>query len=214
MSLEENLSKTKQFSEYDFMRLFLAYLAFNGITKIDANELKFQLVKYYKDERYKILFEEISLKQQIEGDFLELDDCLLNARLYGLLSNPIQGTNKRKIFIEEPSKIFNSYSDEYKNHMHELVSEYINELSKPKIAFVGSSKKFMNTFIEKLNNNEILKDTCPQVGEEFILNDEVAKEEIRKYNELLNSSILDMTSEECLGYVYHDENGLVLKKKK
>ena len=70
MSLEENLSKTKQFSEYDFMRLFLAYLAFNGITKIGANELKFQLVKYYKDERYKILFEEISLKQQIEGDFL------------------------------------------------------------------------------------------------------------------------------------------------
>lgn len=87
-------------------------------------------------------------------------------------------------------------------------------LSKPKIAFVGSSKKFMNTFIEKLNNNEILKDTCPQVGEEFILNDEVAKEEIRKYNELLNSSILDMTSEECLGYIYNDENGLVLKKKK
>ncbi len=204
----------KKFSEYDFMRLFLADLVSKGITKIDVNELKFQLVKYYKDERYRLLFEEISLKQQIEGDFLELDDCLLNARLYGLLSNPIQKTNKRKIFIEEPSKIFNYYSDEYKNHMHELVSDYINELSKPKIAFVGSSKKFMNTFIEKLNNDEFLKDICPQVGEEFILNDNASKEEIRKYNELLNSGILNMTSEECLGYIYHDENGLVLKKRK
>lgn len=69
MRLSKDFEVSKKFNEYDFMRLFLAYLVFNGITKIYANELKFQLVKYYKDERYKILFEEISLKQQIEEIF-------------------------------------------------------------------------------------------------------------------------------------------------
>lgn len=187
----------KSFSEYDFIRLFLAYLVVKGITKIDIVKLKFELVKYYKNEKYSLLFEEISLKQQIEGDFVELEDCLLNARLCGLLSNSIQGTNERKIFIEEPSKIYNSYSDNYRNPMHQLVSEYINELKKPKVAIVGTTKMFMSSFIEKLNNNEFVKDTCPQVGQEFNPTDETIEDQLKKYNELLDSGILDNTTKDC-----------------
>lgn len=174
----------KKFSEYDFIRLFLAYFVVKGITKINIDKLKFELVKYYKDEKYEILFEEFSLKQQVEGDFVELEDCLSNAKLCRLISNPIQGTNERKIFIEDAGKIYNYYSDEYRNHMYKLVSDYINELIK--------SKTCMNSFMEKLNNNEFEKDTCPQVGKEFIPTTDVIEEELKEYNELLKSGILDV----------------------
>lgn len=57
--------------------------------------------------------------------------------------------------------------------------------------------KFVKQFVEKLNNNEFVKDICPQVEEGFIPTVDVVEEELKKYNELLGSSILDNITKDC-----------------
>lgn len=109
-----------KFSEKDFILLLLVKLFENGITKIDTMELKHVLANYYSIEEYSLLFEDISLKEQIEGSFVELDDALLFAQFIGMLSNPIQGTNVRITWGKE---IDGLYSEEYVTKMNSLVSE-------------------------------------------------------------------------------------------
>jgi hypothetical protein len=145
--------------------------------------LAYELSEFYKFEEYKVLFEVFSLKQQIEGDFVDLENSVNNAQLYGLLSMPIQGTDSRIILIEEPNKIYNSYSDECKNKMEQLVTSYINQLNWeiPRIAFIGDEhieRHTIASLLEKLSEKETclrIDDCCRLLDSEII--DEVTREE-------------------------------------
>lgn len=117
------------FSRKDFISLLLVKLLENGINKIDTMELKYILAPYYKKEEYKCLFEDLSLKEQAEGSFVELDEALLFAQFLGMLSEQVNGTNIRIIWWKEVGELFN-YSAEYVSKMDKLVSDLKSLLDK------------------------------------------------------------------------------------
>ena len=84
------------------------------------------------------------------------------------------------------------------------------------------SENFAEHFIEKLNNNELKSESCPKP--EYFMSDEFVEKELEKYNELLESGILNNATKDCrtcgnmscrveqhekpvegcLGYINHD----------
>ena len=126
------ICKRPEFSDYDFIRLFFALIYKKGQFSFDRNMLKYQLYGYYHMEEYRQLFQDIAVKQQIEGNFLDIEDALQNAVLYGLInsfdSQPVD--NKRLIFIDKEycEEILHSYSDDYVNKMDCLTDLYLEDL--------------------------------------------------------------------------------------
>ena len=96
--LIDPIPNKKEFTEYDFIRLFLATLSKKGIYKIDTVKLSYRLVNFYKISEFKDILV-MPVKRQIEGDFVDMSECINNAHLCGLVSNPIQGSNERLIWI-------------------------------------------------------------------------------------------------------------------
>ena len=131
-ALRKSVVAKHDFSEQDFISLLLFKLLENGISKIDTMKLKYILADYYFEEEYACLFEDLSLKEQIEGSFVELDDALVFAHFAGLLSNPIQGTNTRMIWspLED---ISSNYPMEYNLKMNKLVNDYSQKISSEKL---------------------------------------------------------------------------------
>lgn len=121
------LSKST-FSDNDFITLLLSKLFANGISKIDTMKLKYILADYYSDEEYTFLFEDLALKEQIEGNYVELDDALLFAHFAGLLSNPIQGTNIRMIWsaLEDVSSNYSIKHNSVINKLAYNISSRLN----------------------------------------------------------------------------------------
>lgn len=150
------------FNEQDFIKLLLSKLLKNGISKIDPMKLKYLLADYYSKEEYAFLFEDLALKEQIEGNYVEFDDALVFAHFAGLLSNPIQGTNTCMIWssLEDVSS---NYSIEYNLKMDELAHNLSSRLN--------------------INNNSInqSQDSREAVSKQ----DEIEKElyEVRVFNE-------------------------------
>ena len=116
------------FNEQDFIKLLLSKLLKNGISKIDPMKLKYLLADYYSKEEYAFLFEDLTLKEQIEENYVEFDDALVFAHFVGLLSNPIQGTNMCMIWssLEDVSS---NYSTEYNLKMDELAHNLSSRLN-------------------------------------------------------------------------------------
>lgn len=118
------------FNEYDFIRLFLAYLRINGCIFINKDRLRYDLYNMYQNKEYKELFQDIAVKQQIEGNFLDIEEALHSAELYGLLSfhDTNSSCSRRMILINEDESfsIIDSYEDIYKSMMDELVGEFFN----------------------------------------------------------------------------------------
>lgn len=120
------LSQTS-FSEYDFIRLFVAELLENGIVKIDISKLGYELIEFYRKQEYSELFD-MPEKKQIEGDFVDISSCIQQAILGGILSShTIQNTDERLIILSDDDKkeIINSYDEQYISKMKSMVSEYI-----------------------------------------------------------------------------------------
>ena len=120
------LSQTS-FSEYDFIRLFVAELLENGIVKIDISKLGYELIEFYRKQEYSELFD-MPVKKQIEGDFVDISSCIQQAILGGILSShTIQNTDERLIILSDDDKkeIINSYDEQYISKMKSMVSEYI-----------------------------------------------------------------------------------------
>ena len=105
------LSQTS-FSEYDFIRLFVAELLENGIVKIDISKLGYELIEFYRKQEYSELFD-MPVKKQIEGDFVDISSCIQQAILGGILSD------------DDKKEIINSYDEQYISKMKSMVSEYI-----------------------------------------------------------------------------------------
>ena len=92
----------------------------------------YDLIDFYKDENFKELFEDLSIKKQLEGDFVDLSGCLQEAELYEIISvTSIQNTNNRLIFLNknEAENIINSYKSKYINKMNQLVEGYIAKIA-------------------------------------------------------------------------------------
>ena len=126
------ICKRPEFSDYDFIRLFFAFINKKGQLSFDRNMLRYQLYEYYHMEEYRQLFQDIAVKQQIEGNFLDIEEALQNAVLYGLINsfNSQPSGNKRLIFIdkEQCEEILHSYSDDYVNKMDCLTDLYLEDL--------------------------------------------------------------------------------------
>ncbi len=120
-----------EFNDYDFIRLFLAYLKINGSAFVDIDKLRYDLYELHQNPEYKDLFQDFAVKQQIEGDYLDIEEAWQNAILYGLLSSHTCNPNnsRRIIFINEDESIsiINSYSESYKEKMEKLVDELLDK---------------------------------------------------------------------------------------
>lgn len=116
------------FSENAFITLFLSKLLDNGVSKIDTMKLKYILAEYYSEEEYAFLFEDLALKEQIEGNYVELDAALLFAHFAGLLSNPIQGTNMRMIW-SALENVSSNYSIKYNSMTNKLAYNISSKLN-------------------------------------------------------------------------------------
>ncbi len=144
-----------QFNNYDFMRLFLAYLRVNGITFINKDNLRYNLYELYQNKEYKDLFQDFAVKQQIEGNFLDIDYAIQNAVLYGLISAHDCNLNnsKRVILIDENESItiINSYSENYKEKMERLVGEFLDK------SINKRDKYYYDGKIKQLKKRKILR---------------------------------------------------------
>ncbi len=91
-------------------------------------KLKYILADCYSDEEYIYLFEDLALKEQIEGNYVELNDALLFVHFDGLLSNPIQGTNIRMIWsaLEDVSSNYSIKHNSVINKLAYNISSRLN----------------------------------------------------------------------------------------
>ncbi len=109
------------FSDYDFLRAFLASIKMNGQFSFNKDLLRYQLYEYYNLEEYHDLFQDIAVKHQISGNFLDMEEAIQNAVLYGLIT-PHDMNHKRLILIneEEAQEILSSYDEKIVKKMDNL----------------------------------------------------------------------------------------------
>lgn len=117
------------FSDYDFIRLFIAYLRKKGEIYLDRESLSYDLYSYRED--YEILFQDVAVKKQIEGNYLEIQEALQQASLYGLITMHYCSPNdeKRLISIDEGQcdTIIKQYDENICSKMEELIKEYLKD---------------------------------------------------------------------------------------
>lgn len=118
-----------EFTDYDFIRLFIAMIKIKNENSIDRDELRYQLIQFYNVEEYKVLFQDITVRKQIEGDYVDIYRALQEATFYGLInqhdSQPIG--NKRIILIDDKysKNIIEEYDVNYSFRMDSLTDQYI-----------------------------------------------------------------------------------------
>ena len=125
--MSEKKLHVQKFSKYDFMKLFISFMRVNKETSLDFDSLRYDLYTFYQDEEYCELFNDITCKEQIEGNYIELTQMIQTAELSGLLGSG-RSNSKRMITITEKEciHIIASYSDLYFEEMNMLVKKYLN----------------------------------------------------------------------------------------
>jgi len=127
-----------EFTDYDFMRLFLATLASKKIVIFDRHNVCYTLYPFRNRDEYKDLFQDIAVKEQIEGNFLCLEDSIQNAVLGGLICC-IGSERFIPLTTEEFTSIIESYDQSYSFKMSNMADEYlqskVNEKQRPKRLF-------------------------------------------------------------------------------
>ena len=167
-SLKTDVVRKKEFTEYDFIRLFLSLLTKQGITKIDSVKLGYQLIGFYKIEELEDILV-MSIKKQIEGDYVDMSSCINQANFTGLISNPIQSSNERIITISNADDIISSYGKEIVLKMNTLVNTYIN-ISNPSL--VDSALELHN----ELNGSNWDLDSIRRIYSKISVSDCFAKD--------------------------------------
>lgn len=124
MRIEKTLQS--KFSEYDFIRLFISLMRLNNETNIDFDNLKYDLYPFYHEQEYQDLFEDITCKEQIEGNYVELTNMIQTAEFSGLLSHKRDNEKRMITITEEESKhIISGYSSLYFKKMNSLTKNYL-----------------------------------------------------------------------------------------
>ena len=133
--MKDNIVENKvEFNKNDFIELFLYDLIIRGINKINIFELKYDLAEFYNNEYYKELFMDMSLEEENEESFAELEKCIIDAQQKGFLGNPFKDSTERLIFLEDLNE---GYNRELQDKMNSLVDEYLLKLRKN----IGLAKK-------------------------------------------------------------------------
>lgn len=120
----------KHFDDYSFIRLFFACMYNNDQIFFDRDNLRYDLYLFKSNDEYRELFQDISVKQEIEGNFLEIEEALQNANLYGLIELGNNVNNMKSIILldDEHSKIIIDNCDQkYVVKMNDLVKELIDK---------------------------------------------------------------------------------------
>lgn len=126
--MKDNIVESKiEFNKNDFIELFLYDLIIRGINKINIFELKYDLAEFYNNEHYKELFMDMSLEEDNEQSFVELEKCIIDAQQKGFLGNPFKDSTERLIFLEDLNGV---YDEELQDKMSSLVDEYLLKLRK------------------------------------------------------------------------------------
>lgn len=126
--MKDNIVESKvEFNKNDFIELFLYDLIIRGINKINIFELKYDLAEFYNNEYYKELFMDMSLEEDNEQNFVELEKCIIDAQQKGFLGNPFEDSTERLIFLEDLNGV---YDEELQDKMSSLVDEYLLKLRK------------------------------------------------------------------------------------
>lgn len=126
--MKNNIVENKvEFNKNDFIELFLYNLIIRGINKINIFELKYDLAEFYNNEYYKELFMDMSLEEENEQRFVELEKCIIDAQQKGFLGNPFKDPTERLIFLEDLNGV---YDEELQDKMSSLVDEYLLKLRK------------------------------------------------------------------------------------
>lgn len=116
------------FSDYDFIRLFFAYLRKSRELFFDRVSLPYELYPFILGD-YKELFQNITVTQQTEGNYLEIQSALQTAILYCLVTVQDCGPNDTRRLIlmseEESQSIINKYDKNVCLKMESLVQEYL-----------------------------------------------------------------------------------------
>lgn len=121
--MKDNIVESKvEFNKNDFIELFLYDLIIRGINKINIFELKYDLAEFYNNEYYKELFMDMSLEEENEESFVELEKCIIDAQQKGFLGNPFKDSTERLIFLEDLNE---GYNRELQDKMNSLVDEYL-----------------------------------------------------------------------------------------
>lgn len=124
------------FSEHDFMRLFIAMLAFHDQLTLDVDNLGHKLHKYHDTEEHQILLQDFAIKKQIEGDFFKVEEAVQAAILGTLLSSHyISATSSNRLINiqkEEATEIISSYDSEIVDKIDSLTKDFISCYTKPK----------------------------------------------------------------------------------
>ena len=145
------------FSDYDFIRLFLAYVKIDGNVFINRDNLRYDLYEYYKKEEYKVLFQDIVVKQQIEENFLDIEEALQNAVLYGLLDPHDCNLNspKRIILLNEDEcySIITKYDEIYTEKMEKLTGEFLDNKCTQRNEKYHYDGKVKQLQLKKIKNN-------------------------------------------------------------
>lgn len=125
-----------QFSEHDFMRLFIAMLSFHDQLTLDVDNLGYKLYKYHDTAEYQILLQDFEVKQQIEGNFFKVEEAVQSAILGTLLSShyisPTSSNRLINIQKEEATEVIASYDSEIVDKMDSLTKDFISLYTKPK----------------------------------------------------------------------------------
>ena len=121
-------------TQYGLLSLVTASMYLNN-TKfiIRRNELEKNLYKYYKDDKYKILFEDVIARKYIDDlPFVDLSEAFINALAWGLLVIIQDGSADTKYIInipndEEAENLLMNYPENIRN----LATSMIKDMEGP-----------------------------------------------------------------------------------
>ena len=101
----------------------------NNQTFFDRNSLKYDLYPFKSDDRYSDLFQNVTVKQAIEGNFLEIEEALQNADFLGIIRLTDNINNSKSVILlndEYSEAIMSCYSDGTIK-MDGLVKEFVDK---------------------------------------------------------------------------------------
>lgn len=124
-----DVDKKNNFTEIDFVCLFLSLLAKNGIYRIDEMELRRKLWGYYKNPKYEELFQDIcKCRNPICDEEVEIQEGLKFAKNYlGMCFNPNLSSNLLIIRCFDDKAISNcekQLSKDGVEKIHQMASEF------------------------------------------------------------------------------------------
>ncbi len=123
--IEENL---RSFKEYDFIRLFLATLRLNDTISFRLEELKYDLYPFRENPKFWILFQDVAVKETIEGNYVDIEQVIKEAGFYGLVfPNLSKVETIISMDLEYAHHVIKSYPSIYIEKMEELVHLYLEK---------------------------------------------------------------------------------------